>query len=197
MVLVPEAVTLLIMGDRGWSSKKCKGDQWKRAREEALEIRQNSAEYGRWRFREQSEQGRKILETMLDAERVRDKRNRLERNARDRDMPTKRSSITRRTHTNDDLIDIASSCSDTGSADPSEYGGTDDEAFWGEAAAISDTAGGKASFTKNTVNDNTPRAPRVNRLQPESQSSSFASLDDDGFWREAVASDHTGKRNGV
>jgi hypothetical protein len=153
MVLVPEAATLLIMEDRGWTSAKCKGSAWKDARAVALEVRTDSAEYGRWRFRGESDAGQRIVETLADETRLEGKRARVAEHALA--LADKRSRKIKRSEHARDPIEIASSdidisSSDTGSADPSDYG--DDDEFWTSAMAVA------GSTTPADLADVTPKA---------------------------------------
>lgn len=169
-VLVPEAVLLLIMQDKGWNSSKCKGDAWTTARDAAQEVRHKSAEYGRWRYREEGEAGKQVLETL--AARVSKKTKRVE-DCRKKELAASRVKKTAGggSHHPIDIADMPSS-SDAGSADPSEYG--DDSDFWGQALAV----------VAPTINK-TPTASRTASSKALRQSSSLSNYGDE-IWEDGT-----------
>lgn len=64
-VLVPEVSVLLIMEDNGWDGGEnpsaCRGAEWDAQRQAAMGVRADSAQYGLWRFREDTKDGAATL----------------------------------------------------------------------------------------------------------------------------------------
>jgi hypothetical protein len=60
--LYPEASILLIMDDLGWDGgHRQLGTEWEAARKKAEKVWNASREYGRWRFRDDTEEGKRVL----------------------------------------------------------------------------------------------------------------------------------------
>lgn len=66
-VLVPEAAVLLTMEDEEWDGSVVKGEEWKGARVEAMEICRRAGPYGYWRFRGDGEEGLHVLQRVEQA----------------------------------------------------------------------------------------------------------------------------------
>jgi hypothetical protein len=182
-VLVPEAATLLIMQDKGWNKPRARGEGWQDALKTARTMRLKSAEYGRWRYREEGEEGQRVLKE-ITSEQHADKKHDMLEGKRDRDAcrvkRTKPESTPMPNRFAEDPIDTGSSSdtgmgSDTGTADVSEWG--DDEVDWGQATAALDR-----HLERPAPVQLSSREP-FNRK--ESQSSTYGSWDD-GFADEVV-----------
>lgn len=63
-VLVPEAAIRLIMADQGWEGERAEAesDNWSAARTQAYQTWKDSTEYGKWRFRGEGPDERKLLD---------------------------------------------------------------------------------------------------------------------------------------
>ena len=62
-VLVPECAIRLIMFDRGWNGELDETtDEWATARTGAYKVWKTSVEYGKWRFREDGREARRVLD---------------------------------------------------------------------------------------------------------------------------------------
>lgn len=61
-IMVPEAAIRLIMSDQGWTGQKDKQTpEWKTARGVAFRVWKDSVEYGRWKYREDSEEAKSVM----------------------------------------------------------------------------------------------------------------------------------------
>lgn len=178
-MLVPEAATLLIMQDRGWSKPRARGEGWQDALKEARLVRMKSSEFGRWRFRQEGEEGQRVLKEITSERHADEKHEMLER-YRDRDASkVKRKAAIKSTRTDfvEDPMDIGSA-SDSGTADVSEWG--DDEVDWGQATAALDL------HARVDIPKPEPLPPRESFTRKESQSSATFESWDDGFTNEAI-----------
>lgn len=64
-VIAPEAGIRLIMADQGWKGDKTSSSaEWSDARRDAYVVWKKSRDFGRWKYREESEEAREILEVL-------------------------------------------------------------------------------------------------------------------------------------
>ena len=61
--MIPEASILLLMEDRGWTEEQpSRCPAWEAAWTEAARIRRSSVVFGQWKYREDAEEYRKIIQ---------------------------------------------------------------------------------------------------------------------------------------
>lgn len=69
-VVVPEAGIRLIMADQGWTGRYSSSSAaWGEARREAYKVWKASADFGRWKYRAESEEAKDMLDMLLSKDR--------------------------------------------------------------------------------------------------------------------------------
>ncbi|BEI82469.1 hypothetical protein CcaverHIS002_0303370 [Cutaneotrichosporon cavernicola] len=159
-VLVPEAAVLLTMEDKGWDiSLPPKGEEWDKARAEAMEICRRAGRYGYWKFREDGDKGRLMLERIDQA--ASKKRRRLEATRQAVSAEIDRKIQAEKVQVVKDAILVASS--DTEQPDDSDWG----DEVWEDADAVAQAAAAvdRRAAVQRQDSDATPQ-PKRRPLSP-------------------------------